>query len=61
MSDELLTTRQATLLLHIHRTTLDRWVREGRLPVIQPVRRGQRRFRRADIDALLTPQTRTAP
>jgi excisionase family DNA binding protein len=53
---EFLTPEQAAAMLGVHPKTLDRWVRDGILPVIQPAPRGQRRFRRADVEALLTPR-----
>jgi excisionase family DNA binding protein len=53
---EFLTAEEAAALLGVHPKTLDRWVRDGVLPVIQPVPRGQRRFRRSDVEALLTPK-----
>jgi excisionase family DNA binding protein len=52
---EILTAAEAAALLHVHPKTLDRWVAEGRLPVIQTVPRGKRQFLRSDVEALLVP------
>jgi excisionase family DNA binding protein len=53
---EYLTPDEAAALLGIHLKTLERWVAAGRLPVIQVVPGGRRRFRRADVEALLVPR-----
>jgi excisionase family DNA binding protein len=51
-ADAYLTPAQACDLLHISRSTLDRYQSSGR---IEPVRlpTGHRRFRRSDVEALL--------
>jgi excisionase family DNA binding protein len=51
-----LTAKEAARVLRISRATLDRWVKDGILPVIQPVPHGPRRFRRHDLDRLFTPK-----
>jgi excisionase family DNA binding protein len=52
----LLSAREAAATLGISRATLDRWIKDGLLPVIQPVPHGPRRFRRDDVDRLLSPR-----
>lgn len=51
-----LTAEEAAESLGVSRATLDRWVKDGLLPVIQPVAHGPRRFRQEDIDDLLSPK-----
>jgi len=56
MDDDLLSTAEVLDIFNISCSTLDRWIDDGILPVIQPYPRGERRFRRADIDQLLRPR-----
>lgn len=53
-SEHYITTREACEYLHLHRVTLQRWVKEGR---VRAYRLGGRdlRFRKADLEALLAP------
>ena len=55
-SSDLLTADQAAALLPgANRAQLMRWARDGLVPSVQYVPRGQRLFRRSDIEALLEP------
>lgn len=55
-SEDLLTAEQAAALLPgANRAQLMRWARDGLVPSVQYVPRGQRLFRRSDIEALLEP------
>ena len=56
MADGTLSVAETLDLLQISRSTLDRWVSTGLLPVIQPFPRGERRFRRSDVEHLLAPK-----
>jgi excisionase family DNA binding protein len=52
-TDDLLTPQEAMQALRISDSTLVRWVASGRLPALY-LPSGYRRFRRADVEALLT-------
>jgi excisionase family DNA binding protein len=56
MDSDTLSVAETLQALRVSRATLDRWIKDGLLPVIQPFPRGERRFRRADVKALLTPK-----
>jgi excisionase family DNA binding protein len=56
MPPDTMTVREVLELYGVTRSTLDRWIAAGLLPVIQPFPRGERRFRRSDVEALLTPK-----
>lgn len=49
----LLRPREVTRLLHVHANTLKRWSDEGRIRAYRINHRGDRRFRRADIERFL--------
>jgi len=49
-----LTMREATRLLNVHSNTLRRWSDRGVVKAYRLGPRGERRFRREDIDALFT-------
>lgn len=51
--DELLTTYEVFKLLRIDRVTVRRMVQRGDLPCIRINSRGDMRFRREDVDAIL--------
>lgn len=51
--DEMLMPSQAAALLGVSTDTLKRWASAGRISVVR-LPSGHRRFRRGDIDALLT-------
>lgn len=52
-----LTMREATRLLNVHSNTLRRWSDRGVVKAYRLGPRGERRFRREDIDALFTEQS----
>jgi len=52
MAGEYLSTGEAAELLGVHPDTLRRWERAGRVKAVRTPT-GQRRFKRADIEALL--------
>ena len=51
--EPMLTVREVTQLLHIHSNTLRRWSDAGIIKAYRITRRGDRRFRREDIDRFL--------
>ena len=51
--DDILTIREVMRLLGVGQRTIDRYVSEGLLPAAY-LPSGHRRFRRGDVDALLT-------
>jgi excisionase family DNA binding protein len=53
VSNNLLTIKQVSELLNIHPNTLRRWCEEGRIPVLRVTTRGDRRFRREDVQRYL--------
>jgi len=53
--DEWLTTREACKFLKIHRRTLYRMMKDGRLRYSYIAGSGHRRIRKTDVDALLIP------
>ena len=52
----LLTVREVAAMLNIHVNTVRRWDDAGVLKALRIGPRGDRRFRREDVDALLTRQ-----
>lgn len=50
---ELLTTQEVATRLRVSVATVNKWAREGVLPSVQFVDKGQRRFRTSDVDALI--------
>jgi excisionase family DNA binding protein len=50
---QLLTPREAALLLHVHESTLRRWSDQGVIRAYRISPRGDRRFRRDDLNRLL--------
>lgn len=56
MSD-LLTRVEAAAVLRVHPTTLRRWRRQGKLPVVR-LSDGTIRYRQSDLDALVTASLR---
>ena len=50
----LLTMQEVSILLHVHVNTIRRWSDTGILPAYRIGPRGDRRFRREDIDTFLT-------
>ena len=51
--EPMLTVREVARLLHIHTNTVRRWVDKGMIRAYRITRRGDRRFRREDIDSFL--------
>jgi excisionase family DNA binding protein len=56
--DDMLTTGEACRILYVHCNTLRRWGERGIIPVYRLGPRGDRRYRREDVDALLLEQTK---
>lgn len=54
MQDELLTPAEVAALFGVATNTVATWERDGRLSCVRTVG-GHRRFRRSDVEALLTP------
>lgn len=52
-TDSLLTVREVAELLHIHNNTVRRWSDEGLLKSYRISRRGDRRFKKEDINRFL--------
>ena len=55
MVDDWLTLPEAAAYLKVSKPTIYRFCSEGCLPFYKLAGTGQRRFRRSDLDALLTP------
>jgi excisionase family DNA binding protein len=53
-----LTIGEASWLLHVHNNTLRRWNEQGLIKAYRIGARGDRRFKKEDIDALLLKQTK---
>ncbi len=54
----MLTIGKACQILYIHCNTLRRWTEKGLIKAYRIGPRGDRRYRREDVDALLTEQSR---
>jgi excisionase family DNA binding protein len=54
----LLTVREVAEMLHVHSNTLRRWSDEGIIKSYRISRRGDRRFRREDVNNFLAEQNR---
>jgi excisionase family DNA binding protein len=54
----MLTIREASRLLNVHSNTLRRWAEQGLVKAYRIGPRGDRRFRREDIAALLIERTK---
>ena len=52
--DALLTVSEVAQLLHIHPNTLRRWSNEGRLNAFRITPRGDRRFKKQEVDRFLS-------
>lgn len=53
VGEELLTVREVATVLNVHHNTVRRWVAQGYLSCIRVGPRGDRRFRRGDIEVLV--------
>ncbi|MBJ7598009.1 helix-turn-helix domain-containing protein [Candidatus Nephthysia bennettiae] len=51
--DDLLTTGEAARLAGVHRSTVDRWIRLGLLPIASRLPSGHARVRRQDVLELI--------
>jgi len=51
---EMLTTAEAARLLHVHPNTIRQWSNKGMLQAYRLGTRGDRRFKRKDIDLFIT-------
>jgi len=54
---DLVTMHEAASIAGVHRNTIRTWCAAGRLPYVRVNRRGDRRFRRADLEQLLANRT----
>jgi excisionase family DNA binding protein len=52
--ESMLTVSEVAQLLHIHPNTLRRWSNEGRLNAFRITPRGDRRFKKQDVDRFLS-------
>jgi excisionase family DNA binding protein len=50
---DMLTVREVARLLHVHPNTLRRWSNDGRIRAYRINRRGDRRFKREEVDRFL--------
>jgi len=57
--DSYLTTNEVAALARVTRTTVHKWVNDGKLRVAMQLPGGALRFDRADVEALLTPEKPT--
>ena len=58
--DPMLTTSDVARLLNVHMNTVRRWSNQGILRAYRIGSRGDRRFRREDIDCFLSEEAKTA-
>lgn len=54
-STDLLRPEEVTVILGVSMATLDRWTKDGKIPVVRVGAHGWRRYRRSDVEALLRP------
>jgi excisionase family DNA binding protein len=52
-TERMLTTSEVAKILNVHINTVRRWSNQGSLPSFRIGSRGDRRFRRDDVEALL--------
>jgi len=53
MNSEMLTTTEVAKLLHVHPNTIRQWTKKGLLRAYRLGTRGDRRFKRKDIDIFM--------
>ena len=58
---DLVSMREAATLAGVHRNTIRTWCAAGRLPYVRVNRRGDRRFRRSDVERLAAERSAAAP
>jgi len=61
LTDNMLTVREVSQILHVHSNTLRRWSDLGIIKAYRIGPRGDRRFRQEDIDLLLLEETKGFP
>jgi excisionase family DNA binding protein len=59
LTDNMLTVREVSQILHVHSNTLRRWSDLGIIKAYRIGPRGDRRFRQEDIDLLLLEESRS--
>ena len=53
MNSRMLTTTEVAHLLHVHSNTVRHWANKGLLPVSRLGTRGDRRFKREDLESFI--------
>jgi excisionase family DNA binding protein len=61
LTDNMLTVREVSQILHVHSNTLRRWSDLGIIKAYRIGPRGDRRFRHEDIDLLLLSESKGLP
>lgn len=61
LTDNMLTVREVSQILHVHSNTLRRWSDLGIIRAYRIGPRGDRRFRQEDIDLLLLEESKSLP
>ena len=61
LTDNMLTVREVSQILHVHSNTLRRWSDLGIIKAYRIGPRGDRRFRQEDIDLLLLEESQGFP
>ncbi len=61
LTDNMLTVREVSQILHVHSNTLRRWSDLGIIKAYRIGPRGDRRFRQEDIDLLLLEESKSLP
>jgi excisionase family DNA binding protein len=61
LTDNMLTVREVSQILHVHSNTLRRWSDLGIIKSYRIGPRGDRRFRQEDIDMLLLEESKSLP
>ena len=55
----MLTTAEVAHLLHVHPNTVRQWANKGLLPAYRVGTRGDRRFKREEVDDFIKPDSHT--
>lgn len=61
LTDNMLTVREVSQILHVHSNTLRRWSDQGIIKAYRIGPRGDRRFKQEDIDLLLLEESKGLP